>query len=224
MARDERIIQGLLNARTPHDCISAIQDSNPMDEADIAPQLFVASAVELSQLPQLIIRPGESGGVLTRTEFQISKFCAAHKLKKHTANSLLAMIKRKDFVIEDIRCETIRELEQITEKSSGSKISEYDLWTKDDGKQEVKVFLRSLRHIIEGILADIGFRDLLYLRFECQEVAGERVFGRANGAIWWQITARQIGSGHVLIAIVIFQGGSWVKSNLSCEPLYGEFV
>jgi hypothetical protein len=43
---DERIIQDLLNARTPIDYISAIQDANPADEANIAPQLVVASAGE----------------------------------------------------------------------------------------------------------------------------------------------------------------------------------
>jgi hypothetical protein len=86
------------------------------------------------------------------------------------------------------------------------------------------LYLRSLKQIIEGILAELGFRNLQYLWFEYREVNGERVFGPANGAIWWQITVRQIGSGHVLIAIVVFQDGSWVRMHLSCEPLYGELV
>ena len=128
------------------------------------------------------------------------------------------MIKRRDFVIEDIHAETIRELETLVSDCSRSKISEYDLWTKDDGKQEVKVYLRSLRQIVEGILADLGFKNLQYLWFEFREENGERVFGLANGAIWWQISVRQIGSGHVLIAIVVFQDGSWVKMNMTCEP------
>ena len=81
--------------------------------------------------------------------------------------------------------------------------------------------MRSLKEIIEGILADLGFRNLQYLWFKYREVNGERVFGPANGAIWWQITVRQIGSGHVPITVV-FQDGSWVRMNLSCEPLYGE--
>jgi hypothetical protein len=177
---------------------------------------------ELSRLQQLIARPGESGGVLTRTEFTVSKFCTEEKLKKRTSDRLLAMLKRRDFVIEDIRSETIRELETLISDCSRSKISEYDLWTQGDGKQEVKVYLRSLKQIVEGILADLGFKNLQYLWFEYREVNGERVFGPANGAIWWQITVRQIGSGHVLIALVIFQDGSWVKMNLTCEPLYGE--
>ena len=65
---------------------------------------------------------------------------------------------------------------------------------------------------------------LQFLWFEYREVNGERVFGPANGAIWWQITVRQIGSGHVLIVIVVFLDGSWVKMNVSCEPLYGVIV
>ena len=63
----------------------------------------------------------------------------------------------RDFVIEDIRAETIRELETLIWDCSRNKISEYDLWTKADGKQEVKVYLRSLKLIIQDILADLGF-------------------------------------------------------------------
>ena len=42
----------------------------------------------------------------------------------------------------------------------------------------------------------------LYEKFEYKEIDGERVFGAANGGIWWQITVRQIGAGHVLLAII----------------------
>ncbi len=66
------------------------------------------------------------------------------------------MLKRCGFVIEDIRVETVRELETLIADCSRSYISEYDLWTKGDGKQVVKAFFRSLKQIVEGILADIG--------------------------------------------------------------------
>jgi hypothetical protein len=99
---------------------------------------------------------------------------------------------------------------------------QYYLWTQDDDKQEVKVYLRSLKQLVEGILTDLGFKNLQYLWFKYREVNGERVLEPANGEIWWQVTVRQIGSGHVLIAIVIFQNGPWVNMNFSCEPLYGE--
>jgi hypothetical protein len=133
------------------------------------------------------------------------------------------MIKERAFVIEDLRAETIREIEKMISDSCSSKISEFDLRTKMDGKQEVKLYLRSLRHIVEDLIAEMGYQNLQYLHFEYREVDGKRMFGAANGGIWWQITVRHIGAGHFLIAIVVFQDGSWVKKNLSCEPLYGQF-
>ena len=70
-------------------------------------------AGELSRLQQLIIRPGEGGGIITQTEIMFSMFCAEEKLKKKTSDRLITMIKRRDFVIEDICAETIRELEKL---------------------------------------------------------------------------------------------------------------
>ena len=100
-AGDEPIIQAFLDSRTPPEYLSAIQLAKPTEEANTAP--VVVSDAELSALPQLIIRAGESGGVLTQTEFQITKVCAEHKLKKRTADGLLCMLRRDDFVPGDIR-------------------------------------------------------------------------------------------------------------------------
>jgi hypothetical protein len=52
-----------------------------------------------------------------------------------------------------------------------------------------------------------AFFRLQYLWFEHREVKGESVFGLANGAIWWQITVRQIGAGHVLLVVAVFRNG-----------------
>jgi hypothetical protein len=125
-------------------------------------------------------------------------------------------------VIEDIRAVTIRVLATLISDSSRSQISERDLWTKADGTQEFKAYLRTLKLIIQGFLADLGFENLQYLWFEYQDVNGERRYGPADGAIWWRIAVRQVGKGHVLVALIIFQDGSWVKMNLSCEPIYAD--
>ncbi len=117
---------------------------------------------------------------------------------------------------------TILELETLISDCIRSKISEYNLWTKADGKQEVKAYLRTLKLIFQDILADLGFENLQYLWFEYREVNGERRSGPANEAIWLQITVRQIEKGHVLVTIIIFQDGSWVKINLSFELIYDE--
>ncbi len=91
----------------------SINDANPTEESFFASQPVELDVGELSRLQQLIIRPGESGGVLTQTEFEISKFCAEEKLEKRTSDRLVSLIKKRDFVIEDIHAETIRYMELL---------------------------------------------------------------------------------------------------------------
>ncbi len=48
-----------------------------------------------------------------QTEFMFPMFCAEEKLKKKTSDRLISIIKRRNFVIEDICAGTIRELETL---------------------------------------------------------------------------------------------------------------
>ena len=90
------------------------------------------------------------------------------------------MIKTRAFVIEDIRADSIREIEKMISYSCRSKITEHDLWREIDGVQDVKVYSRSLREIVEDLLQHLGYRDLQYHHFECQEINIERMFGSAT--------------------------------------------
>jgi hypothetical protein len=188
--RAEKLIQDILKARTASQFQQVIEDAAPVD-LDATPQL-VRSAEPPSSLAQLIIRPGESGGLLSPTEFRFAKFCTEHKLKKRTSNCLLGMLKERAFILEDLHADSIREIEKLISDSCKGKIREYDLWTEMDGLQEVKLYLRSLRQIIEDLLRHHGYRNLQYLHFEYRECNGERIFGPANGGIWWQITVRDL--------------------------------
>ncbi len=90
-----------------------------------------------------------------------SKFCAEENLKKKTSDCLISLVKRPDFMIEDIRAETIWELETLISDCSRCKISQYDdydLWTKAYGKQEVKAYLRSLK--LQQVERQRGLPDL----------------------------------------------------------------
>jgi hypothetical protein len=135
-----------MHARTAAQFEAVIQDAVPVD-LYVRPQLVRSDAPSRSQ-EQLIIRPGEIGGMLTRTEFELAKFCTEEKLKKRTSDRLIAMIKTRAFVIEDIRADSIREIEKMISDSCSSKITEHDLWREIDGVQEVKVYSRSLREIV----------------------------------------------------------------------------
>ncbi len=83
-----------------------------------------------------------------------ARFCTEEKLKKRVSDRLIRMINRHAFIIEDLYADSIREIERMITDSSASKISEFDLWRKIDGIQDVKIYLRLLPHIVEVLLAE----------------------------------------------------------------------
>ena len=131
-------------------------------------------------------------------------------------------MKRHDFNPDDIRFDTIQPIVDLISKAhDGGTIQEFNLWTEEDGEQEVILIVRLLRQIIEDLLADPRFKICQYVSFEMQERNGVRIFGAANGGVWWQINAQLMGSENVLIRIIIFTDGSWIKKGITCEALYG---
>ena len=104
-------------------------------------------------------------------------------MKKRTSDRHLGMLKERAFIIEDLRADSIWKIEKLISDSCRGKITEYDLWTEMDGLQEVKLYVRNLRHIIEDLLLHLGYRDLQYLHFEYREWNGERIFGPMRTAM-----------------------------------------
>jgi hypothetical protein len=81
--RADKLIQDIMKARTASEFQVVIEDAAPVD-LDANPQLVrsTEAAEPPSSQAQLIIRPGESGGLLTGTEFRFAKFCTEEKLKR----------------------------------------------------------------------------------------------------------------------------------------------
>ena len=63
-------------------------------------KLQVASLPRAALGTRIIIRPGEDGGV---TEFLIAELASDERFRKMTTNKIIAMLKRDDFAIGDIR-------------------------------------------------------------------------------------------------------------------------
>ncbi len=61
----ERMCRALINARTPMEILSAMNDVSQDQEAISGAETVEVDAGELSRLQQLIIRPGEEGGIIT---------------------------------------------------------------------------------------------------------------------------------------------------------------
>jgi hypothetical protein len=62
----------------------------------------VASLPRTALGTRIIIRPGEDCGVIALSEFLIAKLASDERFSKMTTNRIIAMLKRKDFVICDI--------------------------------------------------------------------------------------------------------------------------
>jgi hypothetical protein len=152
----------------------------------------------------------------------IAQLASEEKLTKRTSNKIIKLVRRDDFVPSDIRTDRIQQIESWIEKADGGTIFEYDVWKEEDGRQDLKLYLRNLRTILEDLIADGQYAGYQYLSFELVERDGCRAFGPANSTVWWQINAELIGPDKVLLGIVIFTDGSWNKKKLSCESVYSK--
>ena len=78
-SRAERLYQDIVNARTNDEFRAAIHDAAPVNY-DSSPQLAPAGVP--STLNRVVILPGESCGLLTRSEFDLAKILHRRKIKK----------------------------------------------------------------------------------------------------------------------------------------------
>ena len=132
------------------------------------------------------------------------------------------MLKRKDFVPDDIRTDRIQHIEMLVSKADDGSTQVLDIWREGDGKQELKLYLQRLVPIMEDLIADEQFASHQYLSFKRREHDGSRVFGPANGSLWWQINEERVGPNRVLLGLVMFIDESYNKKSMSCEAMYGE--
>ena len=193
-----------------------------LDAVPFPRKLQVASLPRAALGTRIIIRPGEDGGVVTLSEFMIAELASDERFRKMTTNRIIAMLKREDFAIGDIRTDRIQHIEKLISKADGGTPLEYDLWREGDGKQDLTLNLRRLVPIMECLISDKRFAGHQYLEFDLRERDGCRVFGPANGSLWWQINQERVGADRVLLGLVAFLDESYKKKSMSCEGVYGE--
>ena len=125
-------------------------------------------------------------------------------------------------IFERTVTDRIQHIEKLISKADGGTPLEYDLWREGDGKQDLTLFLRRLVPIMECLISDKRFAGHQYLEFDLRERDGCRVFGPANGSLWWQINQERVGADRVLLGLVAFLDESYNKKSMSCEGVYGE--
>ncbi len=65
--------------------------------------------------------------------------------KKRTSDRLIGSMKARAFIIEDIRADSIRNIEKLISDSCRRKITELNMWREIDGVQEMVFYLRIVK-------------------------------------------------------------------------------
>ena len=97
---------------------------------------------------RIIMRPGEDGGVINQSEYLIAELASTERLTKKCTNNIIAMLKRKDFVPDEIRTDRIQQIEKLISKADGGSTLVFDLWMEGDGTQEL-IFFADRNHQLE---------------------------------------------------------------------------
>ncbi len=119
-------MQDIMRARTASQFEVVIQDAAPID-LDVKPQL-VRSAQPPSSQVLLIIRPGESGGLLTYcNRILICRILRRPKIEKENFRWPTWNAQGAGFIVEDLRVDFILEIENMISDSCRGEITEYDV-------------------------------------------------------------------------------------------------
>ena len=77
---------------------------------------------------RIIICPCEDGRVITQSEYLIVALVSTERLTKSSINNIIAIVKRKDFVLDNIRTNRIQQIEMLVSKADGGSTLVFDVW------------------------------------------------------------------------------------------------
>ena len=147
-----------------------------------------------------------------------------YALPRAAADAVIEMVSDPKFVPREIGTKYVKRLEKKLLKGfDGGDVSVFDMHEEMDGKQDVRLFLRSIQYVVGCIFGDEAFADSMVFTFHPEfDENGERRLGSFMGSAWCQIHARHIGSNQVLLAFAIFIDKSYTRVNVPVKPAFGE--
>ena len=166
-----------------------------------------------------------AASALNWTQRRMVEIRHSGRIPRSAMNDIIETVCDAQFNPVDIRTRNVAQLERELGKAfSEGDILEYDLHRLDDGKQDLRMYTRRLRNVIGELTRDTRFDGHMAMGFEpTYEADGERSFGPAAGGVWFQLTAGTIQVGNVLLAIVLFIDGSYIKQHISVKPVYRKY-
>ena len=147
-----------------------------------------------------------------------------YALPRAATDAVIEVVTDPKFDARDIGTKYVRKLEATLLKGfDGGDISVYNMRVAMDGKQDLRLFIRSIKYVVACIFGDEAFAESLVFTFHPTfDENGERTFGSFMGSAWCQVHAHSIESGLVLLAFAIFIDKSYTRVNVPVKPAFCE--
>ena len=162
--------------------------------------------------------------ILNYSQARIVGLRNTYALPRAATDAVIEMVSDPKFDAREIGTKNVKQLEvKLLRGFDGGDISVYNMRVAMDGKQDLRLFLRSIRYVITCIFGDEAFADSLVFTFHPTfDEDGKRTFGSFMGSAWCQVHAHSIGSGLVLLAFAIFIDKSYTRVNVPVKPAFRE--
>jgi hypothetical protein len=220
MAGDSSVLSTLhaMHSRDIMGVIEMISDTYPVDK------LVAVPVGDHFTQPNGAFHLPNPSSILNYSQARIVGLRNTYALPRAATDAVIEMVSDPKFDARDIGTKNVKQLEvKLLRGFDGGDISVYNMRVAMDGKQDLRLFLRSIRYVITCIFGDEAFADSLVFTFHPTfDEDGNRTFGSFMGSAWCQVHAHSIGSGLVLLAFAIFIDKSYTRVNVPVKPAFRE--
>jgi len=210
--------------RTLSQLLATLPD--PSKSADPSKTVLRAEAMSFSEARTKGLVPEASEETLrafSPSEMKLYKHATSHKWKADELISTIKLIKSVDFNVDDINIDLHK---RVAAAIAQGYFTNHNMRESDvDGDQDLTFWLRSLEEVLKEVLGDERMSGHQHFSFEMSETdEGLREFGASNGAVSFQIAQIRCGEECVLVSLVIYIDGSFIKHGIPVKPIYGNML
>jgi hypothetical protein len=208
-----------MHGRDITDLLESISETYPVDKLVAVP--VGAHFTQPNDTGAFKFRASPSS-ILNYSQARIVGLRNTYTLPRGATDAVIEMVTDPKFDSREIGTKYVRKLEvKLLKGFDGGDISVFNMHVAMDGKQDLRLFLRSIKYVVTCIFGDEAFAESLVFTFHPTfDDNGRRTFGSFMGSAWCQVHAHSIGSGLVLLAFAIFIDKSYTRVNVPVKPAF----
>jgi hypothetical protein len=156
----------------------------------------------------------------SRSDWELLGLIEREHITDSTANKLLRMLRTPGFRTSDLSVATVATMRSTFNKTYGDcNVEAINMHLDVDGEQEVIFWTRDALEVAHELLDDPKAQGLQYLKFvRSEDGNGNRIFGPANGGLWWEKAQAQ-NPDSCILAVIIGSDSAQHGKNGSVHPI-----